>query len=73
MALGKGTYTRCALIEEIISKAYQVDSISIIAPEARLQELNTESIASLFELTSNLSREVVALAEQVLALEGYSA
>lgn len=54
---------RLGLTEEIKTKAYQLDSISIIAQGGDLDGLNSEITENLFGLMSNLSREIIELAE----------
>jgi hypothetical protein len=55
-------------IEEIKTKAYQLDSISIIAQSSNLDGLNPEITENLFRLISDLSKEILILAEKSLSL-----
>jgi len=52
------------ILEEIKSKAYQLDSISIVAQSSDLDGLNIEIKENLFGVMSDLSREILVLVEK---------
>jgi len=60
---------RWELIEEIKTKAYQLDSISVISQSSDLDGLNSEITENLFGLMSNLSKEILVLAEDTFNVE----
>ena len=66
-------HERIAAIEQIQTKAYQLDSVSLIAQEGRVQELNSERIEYLFGLIGELSRDIANLADFSLNLEDLNA
>jgi len=61
-------HNQWALVEEIKTKAYQLDSISIVAQSGDLDGLNPEITENLFGLISDLSKEILTLAEKSLSL-----
>jgi hypothetical protein len=63
MTITNSTHKRWVLIEEIKTKAHQLDSISIIAQGSDLDGLNSEVTENLFGLMSNLSKDILVLAD----------
>jgi len=66
-------HTQWQLIEDIKTKAYQLDSISLIAQGGSVDGLDSEIIENLFGLMSNLSREILTLAENSISMESNNA
>jgi hypothetical protein len=63
MTITNNTHKRWKLIEEIKTKAHQLDSISIIAQASDFDGLNSEVTDNLFGLMSNLSKDILILAD----------
>jgi hypothetical protein len=68
MTLNINKHNQWTLVEKIKTKAYQLDSISIVAQSGDLDGLNPEITENLFGLMGDLSKEILTLAEQSLSL-----
>ena len=53
------------LRETITTKAEQINTLALVAQEAKVEELSTDKVESLFSIFIGLSSEITKLSDQI--------